>query len=181
MDDIKETTYVRGFVYCAAHRGKALRGKSKDYTSSQCTPGKDRAGAEAFGRKPVNWRHLLHGTAAVQCPCERVSRERVCLCLPLSFAAHDSSAATDYSLGYHCSVVVVFFTLTDRASTIPSNIRGCQSSTWPAGQQKIRGTSTKFQLWLGDLVLLSFCRPCCFGLLGGVASLLFGELFGGFC
>ena len=24
-------------------------------------------------------------------------------------------------------VVVVFFTLTDRASTIPSNIRGCQS------------------------------------------------------
>ena len=27
-------------------------------------------------------------------------------------------------------VVVVFFTLTDRASTIPSNIRGCQSGTW---------------------------------------------------
>ena len=26
-------------------------------------------------------------------------------------------------------VVVVFFTLTDRASTIPSNIRGCQSGT----------------------------------------------------
>ena len=25
--------------------------------------------------------------------------------------------------------VVVFFTLTDRASTIPSNIRGCQSGT----------------------------------------------------
>ena len=24
-------------------------------------------------------------------------------------------------------VIVVFFTLTDRASTIPSNIRGCQS------------------------------------------------------
>ena len=35
--------------------------------------------------------------------------------------------------------------LTDRASTIPSNIRGCQSSTWSAGQKKIRGTSTKFQ------------------------------------
>ena len=27
------------------------------------------------------------------------------------------------------AVVVVFFTLTDRASTIPSNIRGCQSGT----------------------------------------------------
>ena len=40
-------------------------------------------------------------------------------------------------------VVVVFFTLTDRASTIPSNTRGCQSGTWSAGQKKIRGTSTK--------------------------------------
>ena len=37
-------------------------------------------------------------------------------------------------------VVVVFFTLTDRASTIPSNTRGCQSGTWSAGQKKIRGT-----------------------------------------
>ena len=44
------------------------------------------------------------------------------------------------------TVVVVFFTLlTDRASTIPSNIRGCQSGTWSAGQKKIRGTSTKLQ------------------------------------
>ena len=39
--------------------------------------------------------------------------------------------------------VVVFFTLTDRASAIPSNIRGCQSGTWSAGQKEIRGTSTK--------------------------------------
>ena len=35
--------------------------------------------------------------------------------------------------------------LTDRASTIPSNIRGCQSSTWSAGPKKIRGASTKLQ------------------------------------
>ena len=42
-------------------------------------------------------------------------------------------------------VVVVFFTLTDRASTIPSNTCGCQSGTWSAGQKKIRGTSTKLQ------------------------------------
>ena len=41
--------------------------------------------------------------------------------------------------------VVVFFPLTDRASTIPSNIRGCQSGTGSAGQKKIRGTSTKLQ------------------------------------
>ena len=40
---------------------------------------------------------------------------------------------------------VVFFTLTDRASTIPSNTRGCQSGTRSAGQKKIRGTSTKLQ------------------------------------
>ena len=33
-------------------------------------------------------------------------------------------------------VVVVFFTLTDRASTIPSNTRGCQSGTWSAGQKR---------------------------------------------
>ena len=43
------------------------------------------------------------------------------------------------------TVVVVFFTLTDRASTIPSNIRGCQSGTRSAGQKNIRGTSTKLQ------------------------------------
>ena len=42
---------------------------------------------------------------------------------------------------------VVVFTLTDRASTIPSssNTRGCQSGTWSAGQKKIKGTSTKLQ------------------------------------
>ena len=46
---------------------------------------------------------------------------------------------------YDTVVVVVFFTLTDRASTIPNNTRGCQSGTWSAGQKKIRGTSTKLQ------------------------------------
>ena len=40
-------------------------------------------------------------------------------------------------------VVVVFFTLTDRASTIPSNLRGCQSGTWSAGQKEVRGTFIK--------------------------------------
>ena len=39
--------------------------------------------------------------------------------------------------------VVVFFTLSDRASTVPSNTRGCQSGTWSADQKKIKGTSTK--------------------------------------
>ena len=39
----------------------------------------------------------------------------------------------------------MFFTLTDRASTTLSNIRGCQSGTWSAGQKKIRGIYTKHQ------------------------------------
>ena len=37
-------------------------------------------------------------------------------------------------------VVVVFFTLTDRASTIPSNIRGCQSGTRSRRGTKVNGS-----------------------------------------
>ena len=44
----------------------------------------------------------------------------------------------------HCwyvVVVVVFFTLlTDRASTIPSNIRGCHSGTWSRRGTKVNGS-----------------------------------------
>ena len=36
-------------------------------------------------------------------------------------------------------VVVVFFTLTDRASTISSNVRGCQSGTWSQRGTKVNG------------------------------------------
>ena len=41
--------------------------------------------------------------------------------------------------------VCVFFTLTDRASSIPSYIHGFQSDAWSAVQEKIRRTSTKLQ------------------------------------
>ena len=37
-------------------------------------------------------------------------------------------------------VAVVFFTLTDRASTTPSNIRGCQSGTWSQRGTKVNGS-----------------------------------------
>ena len=37
-------------------------------------------------------------------------------------------------------VVVVVFTLTDRASTIHSNIRGCQSDTWSQRGTKVNGS-----------------------------------------
>ena len=44
-----------------------------------------------------------------------------------------------------CLCACVFFTLTDWASIIPRNIRGCQFGLWSAGQGNIRGTSTKIQ------------------------------------
>ena len=37
-------------------------------------------------------------------------------------------------------LIAVFFTLTDRASTIPSNVRGCQSSTWSQRGTKVNGS-----------------------------------------
>ena len=40
---------------------------------------------------------------------------------------------------------VLYIILTDRASTIPSIIRSCQSDTWFAEHENIRGTATKFQ------------------------------------
>ena len=39
--------------------------------------------------------------------------------------------------GKNVKTFVVFFTLTDRASTISSNIRGCQSSTWSQRGTKV--------------------------------------------
>ena len=39
-----------------------------------------------------------------------------------------------------CCCCVVVFTLTDRASTIPSNIRGCQSGTWSQRGTKVNGS-----------------------------------------
>ena len=53
-----------------------------------------------------------------------------------------------FSFPYFCTmrgfvvdvVVVVVFTLTDRASTIPSNIRGCQSGTWSQRGTKVNGS-----------------------------------------
>ena len=57
-------------------------------------------------------------------------------------------------------VVVDFFTLTDRASTIPSNTRSCQSGTWSAGQKKIRGTSTKLQTEDSLICFVFVWCPC---------------------
>ena len=47
---------------------------------------------------------------------------------------------TSVSLSCRDVVVVVFFTLTDRASTKPSNIRGCQSGTWSQRGTKVNGS-----------------------------------------
>ena len=45
--------------------------------------------------------------------------------------------------------------ITDRVSTLLSNIRGRQSGTWSVGQEKISGTSTELQQ---ELVV---CCCCC--------------------
>ena len=65
--------------------------------------------------------------------------------IPFSLCMERTSHVFPFQMVFFYHVVVVFFTLTDWASTIPSNIRGCQSGTWSAGQKKIRGTSTKLQ------------------------------------
>ena len=50
----------------------------------------------------------------------------LCCCFTVCCTGKGAKA----KLHQECPHVVVFFTLTDRASTIPSNIRGCQSGTW---------------------------------------------------
>ena len=83
---------------------------------------------------------------------ESLPQHRFCFCAQVrmgksknKFMAPDRGEGGGWGERFTVVVVVVFFTLTDRASTIPSNIRGCQSGTWSAGQKKIRGTSTKLQ------------------------------------
>ena len=75
------------------------------------------------------------------CVCDH-GYERSDLCAEIIIIIIIMSRLKD---NYSPYVVVVFFTLTDRASTIPRNTSGCQSGTWSAGQKKIRGISTKLQ------------------------------------
>ena len=48
--------------------------------------------------------------------------------------------SVQYVWSHTVVVVVVVFTLTDRASTIHSNIRGCQSGTWSRRGTKVNGS-----------------------------------------
>ena len=57
--------------------------------------------------------------------------------IPHHFSEHH---ALRQSRILHVVVVVVVFTLTDRASTIPSNIRGCQSGTWSQRGTMVNGS-----------------------------------------
>ena len=65
---------------------------------------------------------------------------RKCLevCRLLNLTNVEDSGCT--SLSVHLGSLVVVFTLTDRASTIPSNIRGCQSGTWSQRGTKVNGS-----------------------------------------
>ena len=62
------------------------------------------------------------------------SLKRPAECIP------DSAPTVPHSCCSACYSLVVFFTLTDRASTIPSNIRGCQSGTWSQRGTKVNGS-----------------------------------------
>ena len=59
---------------------------------------------------------------------------------PITFVIHIERKISTRLVIYLCIIVVVFFTLTDRASTIPSNIRGCQSGTWSQRGTKVSGS-----------------------------------------
>ena len=86
-----------------------------------------------------------------------IKHGKKCVCTLRYFVQYTITSCCITGLSYIITigtvVVVVFFTLTDRASTIPNNTRGCQSGTWSAGQKKIRGTSTK----LNEIVLYYHC------------------------
>ena len=59
----------------------------------------------------------------------------------LSFSTSSRKRSTEQKIfNFHKLVNSVFFTLTDRASTIPSNIRGCQSGTWSQRGTKVNGS-----------------------------------------
>ena len=79
-------------------------------------------------------------------PCSHVSvRVYLLKIRPCPPPSHSMSLALILPRGDRvCVSVYMFSTLTDRASIIPSNIRSCQSGTWSAGQENMRGTSTKF-------------------------------------
>ena len=68
--------------------------------------------------------------------CTQLSRGVACVM---------SAARLDCVCARACVCGCVFFTVTDRASALPNNMRGCQSGTWSVGQENIRGTSTKLQ------------------------------------
>ena len=80
------------------------------------------------------------------CPLDFCSLCGFCsLCAPdTTFSAICSACGRGFhsvhNFTVHVVVVVVVFTLTDRASTIPSNIRGCQSGTWSQRGTKVNGS-----------------------------------------
>ena len=83
-------------------------------------------------------------------PQARLPRETISLCWGSSppvdavgrlvLSASTSSRINCSGFVFTAYVVDVFFTLTDRASTIPKNIRGCQPGTWPRRGTKVNGS-----------------------------------------
>ena len=67
---------------------------------------------------------------------EKIADGRVPLPARSGYISENRGTVLEKSRRGRVVVVVVFFTLTDRASTIPSNTRGCQSGTWSTGQKR---------------------------------------------
>ena len=83
---------------------------------------------------PTLLQHITVFFSSLDVACREIKRARNAR----SFRA-EILASSFYS-NYVLVVVVVYFTLTDRASTIPSNLRGCQSGTWSQRGTKVNGS-----------------------------------------
>ena len=86
--------------------------------------------------EPVSRDQILRrerGQRIIHFPCSAADHKQDRQPCPVVRAIHTN-------IVLHTHVVVVVFTLTDRASTIPSNIRGCQSGTWSQRGTKVNGS-----------------------------------------
>ena len=60
------------------------------------------------------------------------------------YSGPQTGLATSFNTRARACVRVIF-TITDRASTLPSNTRGCQPGMYSTGQENIRGKSSKLK------------------------------------
>ena len=102
----------------------------------------------AFRRQSRSTGHRCEGPQIYSMPTDVYNYESMCLKVYIVTYSKVKRINRGYVTHYTIKltleirtvVVVVFFTLTDRASTIPNNIRGCQSGTWSQRGSKVNGS-----------------------------------------